>query len=224
MSTKLITTDDGCHSLISEEFGVAYHSHHGALIETEAVFINMGLRYLVDKGLQEIDIFEMGFGTGLNALRTYIVAEELGIKINYTAIEAYPLPKDEYSQLNFDQALDYKCGNLMAAMQEGKHLEEISLNPNFTFKKIISKIEEFDFAQTFDLVYYDAFAPSSQPHLWEEPIISKMYDILKSNGVLVTYCAKGVFKRLLKSLTFTVENLPGPGRKREITRAIKASI
>jgi tRNA U34 5-methylaminomethyl-2-thiouridine-forming methyltransferase MnmC len=221
MSTTLITTDDGCHSLISKEFGVAYHSHHGALIETEAVFIKMGLRYLVEKGIKQIDLFEMGFGTGLNALRTFIVAQELDISINYTAIEAYPLSKDEYSQLNFDVALNFKCKDLMTIMQEAKHLQEIALNPNFSFIKILSKIEDYDFTLTFDLIYFDAFAPASQPHLWEEPIMSKMYETLKPDGILVTYCAKGIFKRLLKSLNFTVENLPGPGRKREITRAIK---
>jgi tRNA U34 5-methylaminomethyl-2-thiouridine-forming methyltransferase MnmC len=47
--------------------------------------------------------------------------------------------------------------------------------------------------------------------------------MLEPSGILCTYCAKGSFKRTLKEVGFAVENVKGPGRKREITRAIKKS-
>ena len=41
------------------------------------------------------------------------------------------------------------------------------------------------------------------------------------NSLLVTYCAKGMVKRMLKSVGFEVETLEGPPGKREMIRANK---
>ena len=73
----------------------------------------------------------------------------------------------------------------------------------------------------FDIIYYDAFSPSSQPELWTEEIFSKMYHLLYPGGILTTYCAKGQVKRNLKNVGFLVESPPGPMRKREMTVARK---
>jgi tRNA U34 5-methylaminomethyl-2-thiouridine-forming methyltransferase MnmC len=215
----LTITEDGCHSMVSEKFGVSYHSIHGALIETDTVYINMGLRFLVEKGMSEITIFEMGFGTGLNAIRTYNVAEELGLRINYTTVEAYPLVESEYSQLNFHDILGKTSNKQLSEMHGAASHKKVMLSDTFCFTKIIGKIEDFETHEKFDLIYYDAFDPETQPFLWEAAMMQKMHDLLNGTGILVTYCAKGAFKRVLKSLNFYIDCLPGPGRKREITRA-----
>lgn len=73
----------------------------------------------------------------------------------------------------------------------------------------------------FDLIYYDAFAPSRQPELWSRDVLKKITDLLAPNGIWVTYCAKGQVKRDLASLGLTVETLPGPPGKKEMTRATR---
>ncbi len=216
---KVTTTEDGVHSIISEKFGTSYHSLQGALIETDTVYINMGLKYLVEKGLQNISIFEMGFGTGLNAIRTYDKALDQNLKINYTTIEAYPLITEEYTNLNFFEFLGHDLEKQFIKMHESESQAKITFHESFHFTKIIDKIENYQTQQKFDLIYYDAFGPETQAYLWEEPMMKKMRDMLSSNGILVTYCAKGTFKRVLKSLNFHIDSLPGSGRKREITRA-----
>jgi tRNA U34 5-methylaminomethyl-2-thiouridine-forming methyltransferase MnmC len=223
MSSKLIITEDGCHSLISDQFDVSYHSINGALLETDTVFIDMGLRYKYEQGKTFIKIFEMGFGTGLNALRTLAVAESLDVKIEYTAIEAYPLGEEMYSQLNFYHILGLEYHLPFIKMHEATCGESISISPSFTFEKVIAKIEDYNASKNVDLIYYDAFAPATQSHLWEVPMMQKMYDMMVPSGILCTYCAKGSFKRTLKEVGFEVENVKGPGKKREITRAIKKS-
>ena len=81
----LFLTEDGSHSFLSEEFGVLYHSTHGAIQETQHIFIDAGLKHISAQQLPVISILDMGFGTGLNALMTYLEAERLGLKIRYVA-------------------------------------------------------------------------------------------------------------------------------------------
>ena len=93
------------------------------------------------------------------------------------------------------------------------------LSADFYFCKKLTTLEAYVPSQQFDLIYYDAFAPSAQPDLWTSAALGKMYDALLPGGVLVTYCAKGEVKRSLRALGFEVESLPGPPGKREMIRA-----
>ena len=213
-------TEDGSHSFLSEEFGVLYHSTHGAIQETQHIFIDAGLKHISSQQLPVISILDMGFGTGLNALMTYLEAERLGLKIHYVAYEKYPLSIEQASALNFNAQLNQGedvLPKIHACTWDTVH----NLSDFFSFEKRLAGFENIDIHDEFNLIYFDAFAPEIQPELWEEPMMRKMYNALKANGVLTTYCAKGIFKRTLKNLGFIVEGLPGPPHKREITRATK---
>lgn len=219
---QLFETQDGSVSVFSEEFGVSYHSKYGAVQESRHVFIEAGL-FLAAILKKELNILEMGFGTGLNAFLTYLEAKKLGLKIRYTGVDAYPLDGQVVSHLNYPAALDMDRENLFF---EGLHAapwgQNVTLTDFFSLNKIRETFECVNFFSQFDLIYYDAFAPNTQPELWEAPIMQKMYDSLLPGGVLVTYCAKGVFKRTLKSVGFEVQSLKGPPGKREMTRATKS--
>jgi tRNA U34 5-methylaminomethyl-2-thiouridine-forming methyltransferase MnmC len=91
-----------------------------------------------------------------------------------------------------------------------------------SLKKEEKKFQEIRNQNEFDLIYFDAFAPSAQPELWTEDVFKNMFNALKPSGALVTYCAKGQVKRNMKAVGFEIERLPGPPGKREMTRAIKA--
>ena len=80
-------------------------------------------------------------------------------------------------------------------------------------------IQEAELEGGYNLVYYDAFGPTAQPELWGIPVLKKIRNAMARNGVLVTYCAQGQFKRNLRALGFQVESLPGPPGKREMVRA-----
>lgn len=218
----LFITEDGSHSVQSESFGVAYHSKHGAIQETQHVFIEAGLKYAIEKGLKDISILEIGFGTGLNAFMTFLEAARLGVKINYTTVEAYPLSMEQVFQLNYVEkleALEHRAA--FETLHKISCSENYPLSINFNFTKILKDFTHIPFKDTFDIIYFDAFAPEVQPHLWEAEMMQKMYDALKINGILTTYCAKGVVKRVMKSVGFTIEKLAGPPGKREMTRAHK---
>lgn len=218
----LITTDDGSHSLYSERYGVTYHSKYGAVTESAHVFIDAGLRYKAAVQ-REIDLLEIGFGTGLNAFMTWLEAEKRNLGVRYAAVEAYPLALEEASAFNFAAQLRVPERHAdFLRLHRGAWEKAHCLSGQFTFTKHRARLEDFHPGEnTFDLIYFDAFAPQAQPELWTEAIFAHLYAALNPEGVLVTYCAKGDVKRTLKKVGFEVERLQGPPGKREMTRGTK---
>ncbi len=219
MKREIIQTDDGSSTIYIPELDENYHSSHGAIQEAEHVFIQHGLKKMEEKGLSSISIFEMGFGTGLNAFLTKIRAST---PILYVGIEAFPVSEGEVNSLNYAERIGGKHRSDFSAIHASKWSEFVEIDSQFSLKKVHQKIESYELdANFFDIIYFDAFGPRAQGDMWEIDILQKMYDGLKKGGALVTYCARGQFKRDLKSLGFEVESLPGPPGKREMTRAWK---
>src|SRR5215471_6893820 len=189
MLRKLIVTGDGSHSIEMPELGVSYHSIHGAVQESRHVFIEAGFK--ASGRLERPDalrIFEVGFGTGLNALLTLIESEKSNRKIWYETIEPYPLTLDEAKLLNYCSLLGredlQKSFELLHACEWGR---EIVITPNFSFRKTKANLVNVETSGTFALVYFHAFDPNAQPELWTEQVFEKMFSILRPAGLLVTY-------------------------------------
>ncbi|MFW5657666.1 MAG: SAM-dependent methyltransferase, partial [Bacteroidota bacterium] len=100
---RIITTGDDSHSLYLPELNEHYHSTHGAVQESQHVYIDAGLKQTVKN---EVSILEIGFGTGLNALLSLVYAVNHNISIVYTSIEKYPLPEDVFKNLNYGSYLE----------------------------------------------------------------------------------------------------------------------
>lgn len=222
---KIITTEDGSHSLYHEELKETYHSFHGALQESRHVFIEKGIRFWRTKeGLPDfLKIFEVGMGTGLNALLTAQLAKENNLSIEYTTLEPFPLENELISQLNYpEQSDDPKLKEIFKRIHHVAWEEPIELYPYFQLTKHQMKLEDYPINnQQFDVLFFDAFAPNKQAELWELNALEKCYSLLKKGGVFTTYSAKGQLKRDLKSLGFEVETLPGPPGKKEMVRGVK---
>ena len=216
-----IITSDGSNTLFSEEYGVPFHSRHGAAAESAHVYIAGGLRY---KAViqQEICILEMGFGTGLNAMMTWLEAEKRGLVVHYTGIELYPLPVHVIEPLCYPELLQipHRSEDFLK-LHTCKWGKKHQFSEMFSFEKHQIPFDTYRAPACFDLIYFDAFAPQAQPEVWTVEIFKNMYQALRPDGVLVTYCAQGDFKRNLKKAGFTVERLQGPPGKREMTRGEK---
>lgn len=223
MERKLVKTGDGSHSLFVPELDEYYHSTHGALRESNHVFIDAGLHYTwASFPDQSLRLFEVGFGTGLNALLTGFEAEKTKEKIHYTSIESSPLPPHIIEKLNYSLHIPVK--GVEKQFQNIHHSEwevPVQISGFFELRKIKVSVEDFNSPEDFHLIFFDAFGPKVQPEMWHEEILQKMYSMLKPRGIFVTYCAKGEVKRTLKKIGFEVQSLPGPPGKREMTRAIK---
>ncbi|SRR6266496_2029784 len=218
-----IITKDGSHTIALPELNVTYHSIHGAIQESMHVFIEAGLKSIWPlQAARCLNILEIGFGTGLNALLTLIESEKTKQIIYYTAIELYPLEENEIIDLNYCKCLGLQ--NLLPAFSQMHTCEwerDIRIAETFYLHKTKQDLQSYKNAGWYDLIYFDAFAPNDQPELWTKNIFDKMYSILNTNGILVTYCSKGDVRRSMTAAGFTVEKIPGPQGKREMVRARK---
>lgn len=216
MEREIIKTQDGSTTIYLKEWEECYHSKFGAIQEANHVFIKNGLSLFENK---PISILEIGFGTGLNAFITFLETKKRNLTINYVGVEAYPVTFEEAFAMNYVSQLDADDDTVIfEKMHKSNWDEKTVLSPDFTFTKRQQFFADIIDLDSFDLIYFDAFGYRVQPELWSTAIFKKMHDALKPKGVLVTYAARGVVKRSMIEVGFTVEKLAGPPGKREMFR------
>lgn len=221
MEAQIIITDDGSNSIYLPVLDETYHSKYGAINESRHVFITNGLANCKKKS---VNIFEVGFGTGLNALLTAIYAEENMQVVYYTSVEKFPLEMEITSTLNFGSLIS-NSENIFQKIHKAEWGVWNQMSDYFKLQKnkqdLISG--ECTIPEDVDLIYFDAFAPSKQPELWNESLFKKLFAKLVPGGFLVTYSSAGVVKRALRSAGFIVKRLPGPAGKHHMLVATKST-
>lgn len=225
---ELRPTADGSLTLYRKDLNETYHSMHGALQEARHIFIEHGLKQLLTKN-SKLRILEIGLGTGLNALLTCLEVADLhqysnAVSIQYDGLEAFPLPNEILTQIDYAQIIeDHRIGNWYKSLHAADFDQTFQWTSQVALHKIHQTLQACVFEnEVYDLVYFDAFGPRAQEEMWRRDLLAKVKAAMKNNAILVTYCAKGSFKRDLKHLGFEIENLPGPPGKREMTRGRRA--
>jgi len=234
MNLEISQTSDGSDTLFRKDLNEPYHSTFGAITESQHIFINGCFRETLhnfpldpshQRPLQQnsINILEIGFGTGLNALLTLIESEKAERKTIYSALEPYPLDRVYWSGLNYPRLLH---PDHIAALFPTLHLaswgQPNEISPYFILDKQSTPLEKYIPQENhFHGIYFDPFSPGVQPELWTEPIFQKLFTGMKPGGTLITYSVKGSVVRTCKAVGFKTEKLPGPPGKRHILKAIK---
>ena len=218
----LTPTADGSNTLFNEEIGEHYHSAHGALQESKHVFIEAGLKHGLQKfGKPEIDILEVGFGTGLNFLLSYAYCYEIAKKLNYHSIEAFPLTKETIKSTGYSEYVPQTIWSNFYDNYEAAIGDEAKLSSGCNLQIYHTTLQNFGNEKRFDVLYFDAFSVRHQPELWTNEMIAHACSFLKPGGIFVTYAITGNLKRAVKACGFDIEKLPGAPGKREMLRAVK---
>lgn len=215
---ELQLTADGSHTLFLPGMDEHYHSVNGAVQESRHIFIDAGMKEAVK---DELQVLEIGFGTGLNAFLTLLEAETSGKRVIYHTVELYPLQPELVRALNYPAVICPEKESLFYALHESPWDQPVEIIPYFTLYKIEGDSNTCRLPEAADLIYFDAFAPDKQPGMWHQEIFNKLYSHTAENGILTTYCAKGVVRRMMQEAGYTVERIPGPPGKREMLRARK---
>lgn len=222
LERKIITTADGSKTIHLESWNEQYHSKHGAFQEANHVYINTGFLHRLNSFQgNTIEILEIGFGTALNAMLTFTESIKHSIRVNYSAYEAYPVLESELEALDYESKFPSNYIDFFKKMHSVSWNEYFEIAPHFFLNKQLKKFDQLEAVNSYDLIFYDAFGPRVQPELWSDNLFQKMFDSLKNNGVLVTYCAKGSVRRSMQAVGFQTERLSGPPGKREMLRATK---
>lgn len=212
---SLKPTHDGSYTIHNSELNETYHSIHGARQESEHVYIKNGLGLIEDN---EIDILEVGVGTGLNLLLTInFLNSNKSKRVTYTGLEPFPIGQDLLVQYIHNNGQDdSEKENWSFAMKNPSGLSSL-----LEIEMLKEGILAHGSVDKYNLIYFDAFAPNKQPDMWTQEIFEKLFTVTRKGGILTTYCAQGQFKRNLAKAGFRVENVPGPPGKREMTLGFK---
>lgn len=212
---RIVQTKDGSNTVLNTELGSTYHSRHGAITESKHVFLDKGLRKQLERQVTDITLLEMGLGTGLNALLTLKEVLQQPVRINYHSLELYPIPESVWSTFKLPNELsDFETE--FEEMHTSDWGMKIQLSDNFEITKHQISLLDFVGDVRFDVVYFDAFEPETQPELWTEEVFSRLFEMMNLEGVLTTYCCKGYVRRNMISAGFVVEKVAGPPGKREM--------
>ena len=217
---QLLTTKDGSPTLFNSSLGAAYHNTNGAVTESRLINIEYGLCYVQKIFGNELTVLEIGFGTALNAALSADYAATHHLTLKYIAVDNLFLDASVFEKLDYSAWMDVGREEFFALHRSPLNSRQ-KINGYFFLTKINSDIRDYVPQEKFHLVYFDAFAPADSPEMWTKEVFEKIYEAMHPGAALVTYCAKGSVKRLLKSTGFVVESLAGPPGKKEVTRAMK---
>ena len=213
-------TADGSHTMVSDS-GILYHSHHGAIQESRHIFIEAGAKEAARIFPEdELSILEIGFGTGLNAFLTAIEAESIQRNIRYSTTELHPISETLAVSLNYPDTLGH--AGIFDALHAAPWEDPVAITPRFSLRKLQLDAAAQELPSgPFHCIFFDAFAPEDQSELWTEVLFRSLFERAAGGGILTTYCAKGIVRRVMQAAGWSVEKLPGPTGKREIVRARK---
>lgn len=236
-------TDDGSISLYDRELDETYHSGCGAVAETWKVYVLHGCE--PTKNASTLRILEYGFGTGLGYLLTAAYARAHAMNLEFISLERWLLPEPVLQGLELCDSIRKGMGErwwnefgshcemaLTHLMQWRRTLDEIPVDGDYRFddngvqlRWIVGDARGFEGLDSIDCVYFDAFSPKTNPDLWSQEVLEKSHRMLKVGGRLCSYCVSSNVRKMLQSIGFTVERLPGPvGGKREVLRATRAEL
>lgn len=199
---------------VSRRFDDPYFSLAGGLEETRHVFL--AGNGLPDRFRDGFHIAELGFGTGLNLLATLIAHRGPG-HVHYTSFEAYPMPAVDMDRaLKAFPELAEIANQLLTQWSAGARTLHF---PNLSARIIVGDARETLAAWDgcADAWYLDGFSPAKNPELWSPDLMQEVARHTAPGGTFATYTAAGHVRRALAEAGFTVDRVPGYGRKRHMT-------
>jgi tRNA U34 5-methylaminomethyl-2-thiouridine-forming methyltransferase MnmC len=224
-NTIIKITGDGSHTLYSSRFGQHYHSTNGAVAESRHIFFEQnGLKTALEE-CDQLNILEVGFGTGLNLLllMDYYYSLKSTAKIQYYSIEAYPISDQKSAALNYEEHLKYpeliqKLLSLFGRLKKGWNT--FSMAPRIEVVIFYGFFADYKHEQdSFDFILHDAFSPAANPDLWNAAVFEKLLKWSKSQAVMTTYCAASKARAAMASAGWKAERAQGAAGKREMTVA-----
>ena len=144
------------------------------------VYIEQGIDNYIktNSSCKHLKVFEIGFGTGLNALLAINQTQKNQYPIDYESIEAHPVPKAIFTQLQLKNS-SLNLAKIHQCEWEIPH----NMTEDFKLAKFNTSFEKFENKFGYqNIIFFDTFSPSKQPNIWHLSKLKKCYTSLKKNG------------------------------------------
>lgn len=227
-NVSLKVTEDGSHTLFSEYYNQTYHNSRGAVTESRHLFFEQnGLTQALRKR-DQINILEIGFGTGLNLALMLDCYKRLksGATVEYVSIEAHPISARLAGKLNFGDYLGHpevinQLPSILRNLKKG--LNRFKLGPGLPLSLFYGYFDDFSpEISSFNFIFQDAFSPTENPELWTGRVFSQLLKWSAPEGILTTYCAASKVRGAMAAAGWKVARANGAPGKREMTIASPA--
>ncbi len=206
---------------VSTRFDDPYFSLENGLAETKHVFL--AGNDLPARFCDGFHIAELGFGTGLNFLVALEAFRATGTpgRLHFTSFEAFPMSLPDLRRA-LSAFATLPCETLTNL--EGSALPTTLSGPDFQLSIIFGDARQTlpAWSGQADAWFLDGFAPARNPELWEPELLKAVSDHTAPHGSFATYTAAGNVRRALEAAGFSVERVPGYGRKRHMSIGRKA--
>ncbi len=178
-------SDDGSYTAYSKEYDEHYHStKDGALYESLVKHVQPAFKIQHEK--EEINILDICYGLGFNTLATLLYHQQnsLTVKLNIYSPELDSSLVKSLKNFNYPKEFEQFRHIIDAIVEDGVYKDD-----NFYIEVFLGDAREYikRFENKFDIVYQDAFSPSSNPTLWTKEYFTDIKRGTKSDGVLTTY-------------------------------------
>jgi len=218
---RLVKSDDGSFTAYSSEFDEHYHStRDGALHESLYKHVIPAFEHHIDK--DELTILDICFGLGFNTLATLYYMREQGIRKKVrifspefdadliASLRSFTYPEIFRPFLPIIEALStvhrYEDENLYIELYIGDAREYLR-----------------NCDKRFDIVYQDAFSPSTNPLLWTKEYFEDIARLIKDDGIVTTYSMALKTRLALYENGFNIYINSGEGH-RDATLASKSEL
>lgn len=218
---------------ISTEFDDIYFSSEDGRQETAHVFFqgnNLEKRFASLETGGAFFVGELGFGSGQNfflLLETFLRIAPPRSTLHFFSCELYPFSREDMRRFyeihggaDPDHPFFQSYGRFAPGRQRFLFAEGGRVSLDIHFGDVLEFLQGLE--GRMDAWFLDGFAPAKNPHMWNPDVFSHMARASGPGTTVSTFSAAGVVKRGLESAGFTVEKVPGYGRKREMIRAIMA--
>jgi len=220
---KIIWDKNTPKSLYFDDF---YFSSRSGIQESLYNFIkhnNLKSRFSTLLDNQEFNIFETGFGSGLNFLLTLKVWQKYvnkQSKLNFISVEKYPLLKEDLSKIIklFPEVFNQSFLDLYR-IKSGLNI--IHINKSITLYLVIDDVCNLNnysdiFENKINAIYLDGFSPSKNSEMWQDYLFIYLARYSDTKTTFATFTSSSMVRKLLQKNGFIVKKDKGFGRKREM--------
>ena len=178
-------SEDGSYTAYSKEYDEHYHStKDGALYESLVKHVYPAFK--IKQNQETINILDICFGLGFNTLATvyYHQQNNLTCKVSIYSPELDSTLINSLNNFTYPKEFDGFKKVISDLVKYGVYDDEY-----FHIEIFLGDAREYikRFDDKFDIVYQDAFSPSSNPILWTLEYFKDIKTSIKDDGVLTTY-------------------------------------